>query len=150
MWEPREIEPDNTDAARWKKKEQFVGESGSTRRLGRAMLLRSLPNREYDGARKAFGHFGPYLPVLLEACQEQQLSYEYRHGVTSYGAFTYTLTQTFRSYSKQGKTMTWEQLIKATQEKLQRMRYNQTPVLVGPEKVIQEKIPWKDQTHRKK
>ena len=116
--------------------------SGATRRLGRAMSLRSLPNRTYDAQRKVFGHHGPFLPVLLEACKEDQLSYEYRHGVTSYGAFTYSLTQIIRDCSRQSKTMTWLQLIQAAEEKLKRLRYNQTPVLVGPRQVIARPIPW--------
>jgi hypothetical protein len=32
---------------------------------------------------------GPYLPLIIEACQEKEFSYEYRDGATSYGAFTY-------------------------------------------------------------
>jgi hypothetical protein len=144
MWEARDIEPVNPDADKWTEQgREFAGESGVTLRLGRAMALRSLPNKTYDATRKAFGHFGPYLPVLLEACREDQLSYEYRHGVTSYGAFTYSVTQIFHDYYQRKKSMTWNQLIKATTQKLQRLRYNQTPVLVGPQRVIAKAIPWK-------
>ena len=28
------------------------------------------------------GHKGPYLPLIFEACQEDQYAYEYRDGVT--------------------------------------------------------------------
>jgi hypothetical protein len=151
MWEQRQLEPDNPDVEKWKKKGakkekrsvDFAGLSGATRRLGRAMTLRSLPDKEYDATREAFGHKGPYLPVLLEACEEEQLSYEYRHGVTSYGAFTYALTQTFRASSSQGKNITWQQLLKATSDKLERLKYNQTPVLVGPDKIIAKPVPWR-------
>ena len=34
---------------------------------------------------------GPYLPLIIEACGEDEFSYEYRHGAASHGAFTYSL-----------------------------------------------------------
>ena len=34
---------------------------------------------------------GPYLPLIIEACGEDEFSYEYRHGATSHGAFTFSL-----------------------------------------------------------
>ena len=143
MWEQRSLEPDNPDARKWKNKGlDFVGKSGATRRLGRGMALRSLPNVEFDQARKDFGHQGPYMPVILEACQEDELSYEYRHGVTSYGAFTYILTQVFRESRRRGAHLTWEQLKRATQEKLRKVQYDQTPVLAGPQRVLNKTIPW--------
>jgi hypothetical protein len=144
MWEQRELEPDNPDSRKWPDSGlHFVGETRATRKLGRAMDLRTLPNRQYDAARKAFDHSGPFLPVILEACQENQLSYEYRHGVTSYGAFTWILTRVFREFLKRNKHMTWEQLIRAVTQKLVKMRYPQTPVLVGPSEVVNKSIPWK-------
>lgn len=143
MWEQRDLEPDNPDAGKWDRSVEFAGESQATRRLGRAMTLRSLPDKDYDAVRKEFGHYGPFLPVLLEACKENQLSYEYRHGVTSYGAFTFTLAQVFRASIARGRNITWQQLVKEATEKLQRMRYEQTPVVVGPKKIIGKPIPWK-------
>src|ERR1044071_4013668 len=106
------------------------------------MTLRSLPQAEFEAEKKSFDHYGPYLPVILEACKEDQLSYEYRHGVTSYGAFTYILTQVFRESRRRGARVTWEQLKRATQEKLRKMQYDQTPVLAGPQKVLNLPIPW--------
>jgi hypothetical protein len=106
------------------------------------MTLRSLPDKTYNQVRKDFDHYGPFLPVLLEACQESQLSYEYRHGVTSFGAFTYCLTQVFREIRKDRKAISWQDLIAATTRKLERMKYDQTPVLVAPAKVAVAPIPW--------
>ena len=40
------------------------------------------------------GHKGPYLPLIFEACGEDEYAYEYRDGVTAYGAFTYFVTKT--------------------------------------------------------
>src|SRR5262249_26085584 len=53
---------------------------------------RPSPPRQYARPRKQQRHAGPYLPIIYEACKEQELAYEYRHGVTSYGAFTYSLS----------------------------------------------------------
>lgn len=66
-------------------------------RIGRAISLRSMAKKQYDATRKTLKHHGPYLPIILEACQEEQLSYEYRHGTQSYGAFTYSLAATLRA-----------------------------------------------------
>jgi hypothetical protein len=143
MWEERPLCPENEDARGWKTKGvEFVGNTGATKRLGRAIDLRSLPDKQYDRTRVAFNHRGPFLPVIIEACMESQLSYEYRHGVTSFGAFTYTITQIFRDLCQRGKPANWKQLVNAASKQLAAMRYNQTPVLVGPEKVISQKLPW--------
>jgi hypothetical protein len=148
MWEERKLEPDNPDSRKWAGKGvPFAGENGATRKLGRAMDLRTLPDKQYNAMRDAFGddHFGPFLPVILEACQDNQLSYEYRHGVTSYGAFTWVLTHAFRESCKRARHMSWEQLIRDVSRKLERMKYAQTPVLVGPGAVINKPIPWQQQ-----
>jgi hypothetical protein len=63
----------------------------------RATSLRTMAKKQYDATRKTLKHHGPYLPIILEACQEEQLSYEYRHGTQSYGAFTYSLAATLRA-----------------------------------------------------
>ena len=144
MWEPRNVDPENTNSKKWKGKGiGFVGTSGATWRLGRAVTLRSLPDKQYDCVRKEFGHFGPFLPVLLEACEENQLSYEYRHGVTSFGAFTYCLTQVFRESRAILPDLSWKDLLSAVAKKLDRMNYSQTPVLVAPAKIAGAAIPWK-------
>jgi hypothetical protein len=106
------------------------------------MALRSLPDAVFEQEQNSFHHRGPFLPVILEACEENQLSYEYRHGVTSYGAFTYSMTRILRETLRQSKAMSWEELITATAGKLERLKYDQTPVLVGPKNVIAEQIPW--------
>src|SRR5262249_52740945 len=142
-WEQRPIPQENPEASTWKDKGVgFVGKNGATWRLGRAMTLRSLPDKVYDQVREEFGHFGPFLPVLLEACQENQLSYEYRHGVTSFGAFTYSLSQVFRESRANQPNLNWNQLMAAVAKKLERMQYDQTPVLVAPHDVAGAPIPW--------
>src|SRR5262245_11204348 len=96
MWIPRTLALSKRKLVRTAAdREVYLGESGASKRLGRGVPLWT-EERQYRQATSAFGHSGPYTPVLLEACKESQLSYEYRHGVTSYGAFTYCLSRVFR------------------------------------------------------
>ena len=89
-----------------------------------------------------------YRPILIEACQEKQYSYEYRHGVTAYGAFTYSLAKAFRQartelLAKQRKQLpSWSALLKSVTKCLHDLEYEQTPVLVCPEGVSADPIPW--------
>lgn len=120
----------------------YLGQSGMTHRLGRAVPLRSMPRAKFDRTREAMGHRGPYLPVLMEACQESQLASEYRHGVTSYGAYTYCLAQTLRRIRGAGKNPTFANLTSQVQQNLKHLGYDQIPALLGPDPVIKRPIPW--------
>ena len=74
-WTPRDLDPLTPglpDSAR----EKYSGKNGATYKLGRAVPLRRLDDKEYDAVRALRGHKGPYLPVVLEACRENQLSYD--------------------------------------------------------------------------
>ena len=142
MWEERKFASPNPSLAESNDGERYLGRDGATYRLGRAGALRTLPNAAYDKTRKVFGHHGPYLPVILEACQEDQLSYEYRHGVISYGAYTYSLGQVLRSNRQTGKNLSFTELSRATGEQLKKLRYDQSPNLVGPSTIIGAPIPW--------
>jgi hypothetical protein len=142
MWVPRDFPVANESLAAGKDGRNYLGANGATYRLGRAASLRTLPNREYDATRKALGHHGPYLPILLEACQEQELSYEYRHGATSYGAYTFCLAQVLRTHRARGANPTFAELSEEVTQKLRRLAYNQTPVLVGAKHRIAQPIPW--------
>src|SRR5260370_21050358 len=55
---------------------------GANRRLGRAVSLRQLSKTKYNRVRQKQGHEGPYLPMIYEACGEQEQASEYRHGLT--------------------------------------------------------------------
>jgi len=75
-------------------KKNYMGTNGATYRIGRgnegALAVAScLPAPSSDER-------GPYLPVIIEACQEKYLSYEYRDGATSYGAFTFSMVKNLR------------------------------------------------------
>jgi len=78
-------------------RQAWVGESGAVQRLGRGTSLWLPSDSAYRRARKRNGHAGPYTPILLEACAEGELAYEYRHGVVSHGAFTFALCGALRA-----------------------------------------------------
>src|SRR5262249_17317179 len=80
----------------------YGGEDGSVRRLGTAARLRWVQDARYRASRKRYRHKGPYMPVLLSGCSEGQLSYEYREGTASYGAFTFLMTQSLRQHGRRG------------------------------------------------
>ena len=81
---------------------------------------------------------GPYLPLIIEACAEDEFSYEYRHGATSHGAFTFSLSAILR----REKTISFEDLIAKTRELLADLRYAQEPRILGPTAILQHNVPW--------
>lgn len=142
MWVPRDFKPLNRSLEKRRNGADFLGNNGATQRLGRAMMLRTKSDKDYDKARKELDHLGPYMPILLEACQEQQLSYEYRDGVTSYGVYTYSMAAALRELRIKGENPSFKTLNDLVTEKLRRMRYNQTPNLVGAKVRCNAPVPW--------
>lgn len=106
----------------------YLGGNGQ-RRLFRATDVLSMGNREFNARRRELAHHSPYLPVILQACEEDQLAYEYRHGATPYGAFSYSLAQTLRA-SPAGTQLS--QLQQATQRAVIDLVDNQVPQFVAP------------------
>jgi hypothetical protein len=82
---------------------------------------------------------GPYLPLIIEACGEEEFSYEYRHGATSHGAFTYSLDSILR---RKKKAITFEKLVAETRQQLADLQYAQEPRILGPRAVLRHKVPW--------
>jgi len=142
MWEERPLKTPNRSLADSHGGNLYLGAKGVTYRFGRGATLRRLSNRLYNREKTALGHKGPYLPVLFEACQEQQLSYEYRHGATSYGAFTYSLAKVLRDARKAERNINFTALSQRTSQRLRALKYDQTPCLVGPTQVLLQPLPW--------
>ena len=141
MWEDRPYASPNP-SLKEKGDTNYVGSGGASYRIGRAISLRSMDKKKYDATRKILKHHGPYLPVILEACQESQLSYEYRHGTQSYGAFTYSLATTLRGSRGKNANPSFIKLVDGVKERLKLLKYHQVPNLVGPKKTLQQPVPW--------
>ncbi len=142
MWEERPLNYLNPSLMKTKAGKNYLGASGVSYRIGRAVSLRTLPKAQYDKLRRDLKHDGPYLPIIMEACQEGQLSYEYRHGVQSYGAFTFSFAETLRANRSKNVNPTFIQLMDSVSARLTQLKYDQTPNLVGAKKILQQPVPW--------
>jgi len=141
MWVPRDFERLNAKFSRERSAARaFFGADGATTRIGRASLIRGQSETTYRAMKKkrAGNRFGPYLPLIIEACEENEYAYEYRHGVTSYGAFTYALVSRLRRY----KRITFARLVGETGEQLAELGYEQSPKILGPSSVTGSLVPW--------
>jgi len=118
----------------------FFGTEGTSTRIGRASLLREQSEKDYKKLKQRAGtaRVGPYLPLIVEACQEKEFSYEYRHGVTSYGAFTYALCLELRRQ----KRITFKRLVEVTAARLAELGYEQRPQILGPRAIVNARVPW--------
>ena len=139
MWEERRLPTANRSLAN---DPRFVGRSGASYRIGRGVSLRGLSNRAYDRERAALRHRGPYLPIIIAACREQERSYEYRDGATSYGAFTYSLAKELRRSRQGQRNPSFRTLVGLTTRRLRALQYEQTPLLVGPRALLGRPVPW--------
>ena len=104
------------------------------RRLGSAVDLRPRKKGDYDQGRKQFGHYGPYVPVLIQACQEDEFAYEYRHGNTAYGAFTFNLVEELRAGGSAKRPV--KDVVASVARQLDRLGYPQRPNLFGPKQLL--------------
>jgi metacaspase-1 len=95
LWEPRDLAKERGLPDYLRETSAYTGKSGATNRILRGVPLRALAHdkKMRDLREREYGHKGPYLPLIFEACGEDEYAYEYRDGVTSYGAFTYFLTK---------------------------------------------------------
>jgi hypothetical protein len=150
MWQDRSLPSANRSLAKSQHGSDYVGANGVTYRFGRGVELRSLPNRRYNRERAALGHHGPYLPIIFEACREQELSYEYRDGATSYGAFTYSLAKVLRKERQRRHNPTFLALSRLTAARLKKLTYEQTPALVGNRRLLGKPVPWVRPTTRRR
>ena len=128
-WANRKLSPENPALLGL---DSYAGKMAFTRRLGRAVELRQLSNGEFDEVRTRLGHKGPYLPVLFEACRENQLAEEYRDGNKSFGAFTYAVMTCLREARANREEVSYNTIIDRARELLQKLGKSQEPVVVGP------------------
>jgi hypothetical protein len=134
MWLPRKLPM--AQEKKDKDDEAYVGKSGAVNRFLRAVPLRRVPDSAFRSVEPA----RPFLPVILEACQEDQLSYEYRDGATPYGAFTFSLAASLRTAKKR---LTFTGLKGEIDRRLGDLGYQQNPCVIGPKSVINKAVPWR-------
>jgi hypothetical protein len=147
MWKERDLEPQDEDFQRWVQRGR---KTSLTKRLGHAMALRGLPTRAFNRRRDELEHHGPYMPLLLYACREDEVALEYRHGAVSHGAFTYSLAKNVRARRKElalrarrrSAPVTFEQLIKSVGTDLDALGYTQHPQLAGPKIAREDRVPF--------
>jgi hypothetical protein len=138
VWEPRKL--DNVSPA-FAAREEFTGETGSVYRLGRAIPLRQMTAAEFSRSTKEYGHKGPYLPVLFEACAEAELAEEYLAGSQSYGVFTYAIVKSLRMARAGRESLSFQELFDRAVREVANMGHAQNPQVAGPTAVLKEEVP---------
>ena len=143
MWVSRDFERINKNFTPRKDVAiDYFGRDGATERIGRATMLRGMSSRQYERLKREneLAARGPYLPLIIEACGEGEFSYEYRHGASSHGAFTFSLANILRRQN--GKAITFESLVAKTRDQLADLQYAQEPRILGPGHIVKSTVPW--------
>jgi hypothetical protein len=137
MWKERSLRDLNpnfggTEAERAK----FMGQTGSTKKLGAGMSLRETRTKtQYDKASDK--RPGPYMPVVLAACQEGSYAYEYHHGAIGYGVFTYALAKEFRKAQQARQAdISFKALCNRVNQTMDHLKYDQISAVAGPTSVV--------------
>lgn len=149
LWEPRKLAEERELPRHLRETKAYTGKSGATNRILRGVPLRTLAHdkKTRDLREEEHGHQGPYLPLIFEACREDQFAYEYRDGVTAYGAFTYFITKALFDAGHEKKKFTFEKLL-GNVASLIAPYYDQEPQLVGPKKWCTAEVPWQTKAGR--
>src|SRR4029434_8319891 len=76
---------------------------------------------------------GPYMPVVLTACEEGGYAYEYHHGTISYGVFSYALAKELRKAQSARETdLSFNALRERVNAAMKTLRYDQICAVEGP------------------
>lgn len=147
VWKPRGMDLEQAPPPRGRKAADKVTRPAAPvrfRRLGRGMRGADAAANPFKTNPAEFGLSpgqGTYMPILLQACQEGQKAFEYRHGSTPQGAFTFSLVRALRRRS--GRKYTWGQLLADVGGQVRRLGYrDQAPVQEGPPGFERDPIPW--------
>ncbi|WP_247653694.1 caspase family protein [Labrenzia sp. PHM005] len=141
MWADRKFDRLNANYTKAKQEGiDIFGPEGASELIGRASMLRMMDEKKYKALKKKNPEKaqGAYLPLIIEACQAHEFAYEYRHGATSYGAFTYSLANNLR----REKGISFDKLVKTTSAQLKDLGYEQEPNIVGPDDIKKANVPW--------
>lgn len=138
-WQERKFDPINPEFGPQKACERFMGVNQATFKLGRGMTERRQSQQVYQ-SQKAADKPGPYMPIIFEACTEGRFAYEYRDGVTSYGAFTYLLTQKLRADWQGRRELSLLALRDRMNAGFKALGFDQSCEVEGPEAVRAAKV----------
>ncbi len=133
MWEERDLRNLNPDfGGNRDLREKYMGRNGITKKLGTAMSLREKQSAtQYRKAPRE--RRGPYMPVVLAACEEGGYAYEYHHGTIGYGVFTYALAKEFRKAQAARETdVSFTELSERVNATMKTLRYDQISDVKGP------------------
>ncbi len=163
MWVPRGFKDsslrglavDRSGKRSVERRRELLGTDGVTHRIGAAAPLRVPPpqkGRRSKVSSNAGSNAGPtarstaatrsarpFMPLILQSCQENQYAYEYRHGVESHGAFTWCLSSLLRHHRPKGGASI-AQLVNTATDRLKELGYDQRPELRGPTDMKSAKI----------
>ena len=135
-------------------KDDYVGRNGTLRRFGRAISLRRqvAPDCPSPPSYIKEGTPGPFLPVIVSACAEDDVALEHQDGHVTYGAFTFALDRAWRSLIRGredagAKDIRWEQLVELATAELKDLCYVQKPklILATDQQVVALGNPWNRQ-----
>ena len=133
MWEERDLRNLNPEFGGSREmRRRYMGHNCSTKKLGTAMSLRENQTvTQYNKAPR--DRPGPYMPVVLTACQEGGFAYEYHHGTIGYGVFTYALAKEFRrAQAARGTRLSFNDLRDRVNATMKTLRYDQICNVEGP------------------
>jgi metacaspase-1 len=138
LWEPCQLAEERELPRFLEDTKAYTGKSGASNRILRGVPLRALAkDKETRDMRETeHGHKGPYLPLIFEACGEDQYAYEYRrrrHRVWRVYLFHYEnafdLGHEHAGTRRKWK-FTFQDLVISVAE-VMKPYYNQQPQLVG-------------------
>jgi hypothetical protein len=66
----------------------------------------------------------------------------------SYGAYTFSMAKVLRENRARGINLSFADLNELVKAKLQRLKYDQTPNLVGPKALCAQQVPWSPAARR--
>jgi hypothetical protein len=140
-WQERKLPSLNPDFGPVEAQKRFMGSNKATVKLGRNMpLLRDQTEKCYDKRKRSPRVTGPYMPVIFEACSENNFAYEYRDGATSYGAFTFLLERTLRADLFGKRELTFDGVEKKVRASLVNLGFDQICTVEGPAAARSRKI----------
>lgn len=127
---------------------RYLGIDGATQKMGRAVGRWSDDPAAFKAATRRLGHHGPYNPVLLAACREDQYAYEYTHGSVPYGAMTFMLIQQLRATA--GRKTLEDVVTQCNSVLKSKLGYEQEVQLYRPREHQQTRFPGKAPVAKKK